>query len=78
MILETRVSKYLGSLLTPTAQKSSELDQREIYKIYGLLLSACKIKDPKKVSFNMEINSMKSYVFIRMLVTRRIEKRKIF
>ena len=43
-ILETKVKVYLKGLLTSTSELSPQLDQRELYKIYGLLLSACRIK----------------------------------
>ena len=48
-ILETKVKAYLKGLLTPTSELSSpELDQMELYKIYGLLLSACRTKVEEK------------------------------
>ena len=47
-ILETKVKAYLKGLLTSTSELSPQLDQRELYKIYGLLLSACRIKVEKE------------------------------
>ena len=55
-ILETKVKAYLKGLLT-TTELSLELDQRELYKIYGLLLSACRIKvDKDKHSMFHEVS----------------------
>ena len=55
-ILETKVKAYFKGLLTSTSELSPELDQKELYKIYGILLSACRIKlKEKKNSMLQEV-----------------------